>query len=303
MIDALHQCRRVRPRAATTTPGASSGRCSSSSSRDWQRARRGDLGGARAAAPLHPLEGHGLGRLRPRGQGRRAVRPATGRSSAGEAPRDDDPRARSAARGTTPSRGRLRPVLRLEAPRREPADDPAGRLPAGRRPARAGHGRGDRARPHAPTASSRATTRDPDVDGLPPGEGAFLPCTFWLADNLALPGPPRRGRARCSSGCSRSATTSGCCPRSTTPTRAGCSATSPRRYPHLPRQHRPEPGPPGRAGGAPRRQARRLTKARHRGPRSPAGPCGPRPAIDPPGRHEVNVRRGIARRPRSDALT
>lgn len=29
---------------------------------------------------------------------------------------------------------------------------------------------------------------DPKVDGLPPGEAAFLPCTFWLADNYALQG-------------------------------------------------------------------------------------------------------------------
>jgi GH15 family glucan-1,4-alpha-glucosidase len=31
-------------------------------------------------------------------------------------------------------------------------------------------------------------TMDPAVDGLPHGEAAFLPCTFWLADNYALQG-------------------------------------------------------------------------------------------------------------------
>jgi GH15 family glucan-1,4-alpha-glucosidase len=34
----------------------------------------------------------------------------------------------------------------------------------------------------------RYTTEGSSVDGLPPGEGAFLMCTFWLADNYTLAG-------------------------------------------------------------------------------------------------------------------
>ena len=68
------------------------------------------------------------------------------------------------------------------------------------------------------------------VDGLPPGEGVFLPCSFWLADNLCrcwdVPTKALALFERLAGLVQRRRPAS---PRSTTRPRSGCSATSPRR--------------------------------------------------------------------------
>ena len=71
------------------------------------RAGRRHLGGPGPAAPLHPLQGHGLGGHRPRHQDRRGVRPRRTRRPSGR---------RSARRSTTRSATRASTPTRVRSP-------------------------------------------------------------------------------------------------------------------------------------------------------------------------------------------
>ena len=70
VMDTLHLARAQGSEPMPADLGTMQVRCSSFLETDWQRARRRHLGGARAAPPLHPLQGDGLGRVRPGGEGR-----------------------------------------------------------------------------------------------------------------------------------------------------------------------------------------------------------------------------------------
>ena len=214
--DGRARTRRATPGSTPTrTRGGSRSRCWSYLETVWSRARRGHLGGPRRAPPLRALEGHGLGRVRPRRAGRRALRRTTGRSSAGGSCATTVHRE-VCERGFDAERGTFTQSYGSRDARRRAADDPARRLPPARRPARGRHGRGDPARADARRLRAALRLAAAADDGLPPGEGAFLPCSFWLADCLRLLGRLDEARALFERLAGARATTSGCSPRSTT---------------------------------------------------------------------------------------
>ena len=116
-----------------------------------------------------------------------------------------------------------------EHARREPAADPARRLPAADDPRVRGTIEAIQRELHVRRPRAALPTARTDVDGLPAGEGVFLPCSLLARRLPRADRRPTKRRTRCSSGCSGCATTSGCSPRSTTRSRSACSATSRRR--------------------------------------------------------------------------
>ena len=100
----------ARPRRATTAPGRFSAPSARRASSALARARRGDLGGARPEAPLHTLEGDGVGRVRPRPAADRRARPRRPRRTLARDPRRDQgggaasaASTRSSARSSSPT--------------------------------------------------------------------------------------------------------------------------------------------------------------------------------------------------------
>ena len=66
-------------------------------------------------------------------------------------------------------------------------------------------------------------------DGLPPGEGVFLACSFWMVSSLKAIGRDDDAR-NLSSAFSHCATTLACCRRNTTLSASAWSAIFPRRF-------------------------------------------------------------------------
>ena len=149
-------------------------------------AGRGHLGGPWRPATLHALQGDGLGRLRPRDQGDEQFG-LDGPVDAWRATAPGDPRRRLRSRLQS-NAGQLRAVLRLRRARCESAAPADRRVPAAaRRPRSEGTIAAVERRLFVDGFLLRYDTHGSE-DGLPAGEGAFLACSFWLADAYVLMG-------------------------------------------------------------------------------------------------------------------
>ena len=153
---------------------------------DLERAGRRHLGSPRRTAALHPFQGHGLGRVRPCHQERRNVRPRrTARRVAPHCATEFSTRCaqRASITSLAPSSDL---TVRNSSTRAYCCMPQVGFLPVS-----------DPRIEATITAIERRLLRDGFVmrydtgqadDGLPPGEGAFLACSFWLADVYTLQG-------------------------------------------------------------------------------------------------------------------
>ena len=154
------------------------------------RARRRHLGGPGAAAALHPLQGDGVGGVRPgralRREARAGAAPRAAGRASGRGPRRDLP----ARLGPGPAH--LHPVLRLVRARRRRAADPDRRLPAGRRrPGDGDHRRdlaGARPRRVRRALLDRRDRRRPDRH-----RGAVPGVLVLARERARAERPPRRG--------------------------------------------------------------------------------------------------------------
>ena len=201
VMDALHQARRGGPRRAARRLGAAA-RADRASRDGLATAGRRHLGGARAAAALHPFEGDGLGRVRPRDQGGREASASTGRSMRWRERRASDPRRRlrqrlrsaSAAASCSPTARKELDASLLLIPLVGflPPDDPRVRGTVAAIERELMRGRLRAALRHR----ARRTT------ACRPAKAPSSPAASGSPTPTCCCGRHRRGAARCSSGCS-----------------------------------------------------------------------------------------------------